>query len=162
VAYSINRIWLRRPGPNKVSSFSVPGSCTATRRSGVLAPRDGHYSGLQHRGTRVVHGGVSTPQHLGLAGFGFGVIPSCGWPGVAVYCVLVRSLVLRKQGRKCAYLPCTLDLASNALTDKQQRIFGRQIDHKLHPSRLIGRSPARIPPTDTPSGFTGAHRLICS
>jgi hypothetical protein len=38
----------------------------------------------------------------GLAGFGFGVIPSCGWPGVAVYYALVRFLVLRKQGRKCA------------------------------------------------------------
>jgi len=48
----------------------------------------------------------------GLAGFGFGVIPSCGWPGVAVYYALVRSLVLRKQGRKCAYLPCILDMAS--------------------------------------------------
>ena len=48
----------------------------------------------------------------GLARFGFGVIPSCGWPGVAVYYALVRSLVLRKQGRKCAYLPCILDMAS--------------------------------------------------
>jgi hypothetical protein len=31
---------------------------------------------------------------------------------VAVYYALVRSLVLRKQGRKCAYLPCILDMAS--------------------------------------------------
>jgi hypothetical protein len=67
----------------------------------------------------------------GLAEFGFGGIPSCGWPGVAVYYTLVLALVLRKQGRKCAYLPCILDMA--ILTDKGQRIFGRQIDHTLDP-----------------------------
>jgi hypothetical protein len=37
----------RRP---KVSSFSVPGSCTATRRSGVLALRDGGFVGCAEPG----------------------------------------------------------------------------------------------------------------
>jgi hypothetical protein len=45
----------RDPGAGVVKmSFPVPGSCTATRGSGVLALRYGHYSGLQRRGSESV------------------------------------------------------------------------------------------------------------
>jgi hypothetical protein len=47
-------------------------------------------------------------QDLGLVSY-LSVV-GLGWP--YVYYALVRSLVLRKQGRNCAYLPCILDMAS--------------------------------------------------
>jgi hypothetical protein len=51
-------------------------------------------------------------QDLGLVSYLAGV--GLAWPGVvAVYYALVLlALVLRKQSRRCAYLPCILDMAS--------------------------------------------------
>jgi hypothetical protein len=68
---------------NQIQTFSPPNSLSLRNRYGL-----------------ALYAVCST---WGLAGFGFGVIPSCGRPEVAVYYALVRSLVLRKQGRKCAY-----------------------------------------------------------
>jgi hypothetical protein len=70
-----------------------------------------------------------------LTGPGFGVLPSCGcgWPGVAVYYALVRSLVLRKQGRTCPIARCGRGFNSCRFTENWtsyghiQRISGAVI-----------------------------------
>jgi hypothetical protein len=62
----------------------------------------------------------------GLAGFGFGVIPSCGR-------ILRPSALPRPAETGSKMCLFAMYFGHGVLTDKRQRIFGRQIDHTLDP-----------------------------